>query len=148
MEFVDNSLDDAEALFDAATGAYTRDVTIAVYVSRVERTLRIVDNCRGMAPDTLSRVVMRVGESRKRGASFVNGQFGFVRRLVSIPRPLGPLPTLPTSADATSSPDVPRHHPMPRHHPSAGDASLPSRVLTAHSNEPLVQRNGGQRGRG
>ena len=32
---------------------------------------------RGMSPDTLSRVVMRVGESRKRGASFVNGQFGF-----------------------------------------------------------------------
>ena len=30
-----------------------------------------------MPPDTLSRVVMRVGESRKRGVSFVNGQFGF-----------------------------------------------------------------------
>ena len=77
MEFVDNSLDDAEALFDHDTGAYSRNVTIDVHVSRQDRTLRIIDDCRGMAPDTLARVVMRVGESRKRGASFVNGQFGF-----------------------------------------------------------------------
>ena len=77
MEFVDNGLDDAEALFDSETGSYQREVTIDVFVSRASRTLRILDNCRGMSPDTLSRVVMRVGESRKRGASFVNGQFGF-----------------------------------------------------------------------
>merc|ERR1719506_3594827 len=77
MEFIDNSLDDAEALYDAAAAAYRREVSISVYVSRAERTLRIVDNCRGMSPSTLSRVVMRVGESQKRGASFVNGQFGF-----------------------------------------------------------------------
>ena len=77
MEFVDNSLDDAENFFDHETGAYGRAVDIRVYVSRNDRTLRIVDNCNGMAPDQLSRVVMRVGESRKRGASFVNGQFGF-----------------------------------------------------------------------
>ena len=74
MEFVDNSFDDAETLYDSATGAYIRAVNIDVHVSRRERTLRIVDDCRGMQPDTLSRVVMRVGESRKRGASFVNGQ--------------------------------------------------------------------------
>ena len=77
MEFVDNSLDDAEALFNHARGEYSRLVTIDVHVSRDDRTLRIVDDCRGMPPDMLSRVVMRVGESRKRGASFVNGQFGF-----------------------------------------------------------------------
>lgn len=77
MEFVDNGLDDAESLFDAESGAYSREVTIDVYVSRSRRTLRILDNARGMSPETLSRVVMRVGESRKRGASFVNGQFGF-----------------------------------------------------------------------
>ena len=77
MEFVDNSLDDAEAMYDHNAGAYRRDVLVDVYVSRAERSLRILDNCRGMEPETLSRVVMRVGESRKRGASFVNGQFGF-----------------------------------------------------------------------
>ena len=77
MEFVDNALDDAEALYDGEADAYLRPVTVDVHVSRAQGSLRIVDNCRGMAPDVLSRVVMRVGESRKRGASFVNGQFGF-----------------------------------------------------------------------
>ena len=77
MEFVDNSLDDAESFYDADARAYRRAVTIDVHVSREGRRIRIVDNCRGMAPTTLSRVVMRVGESRKRGVSFVNGQFGF-----------------------------------------------------------------------
>ena len=46
-------------------GAYLRPVNIHVHVSRRERTLRIVDDCTGMEADTLSRVVMRVGESRK-----------------------------------------------------------------------------------
>ena len=77
MEFVDNSLDDAEALYDPTTASYSRDIIIDVCVSRKDRFLRILDNSRGMLPSTLSRVVMRVGESRKRGASFVNGQFGF-----------------------------------------------------------------------
>lgn len=77
MEFVDNAFDDAESLYDTNAGSYSRPVSIDVSVSRKERTLRIVDNCNGMAPDTLSRVVMRVGESGKRGSSFVNGQFGF-----------------------------------------------------------------------
>ena len=77
MEFVDNAFDDAEALFDAETGAYSRPIAVDVFVSRRDRTLRVLDNCRGMTAETLSRVVMRVGESRKRGASFVNGQFGF-----------------------------------------------------------------------
>ena len=86
MEFVDNALDDAEALYDGEADAYLRPVTVDVHVSRAQGSLRIVDNCRGMAPDVLSRVVMRVGESRKRGASFVNGQFGFgmqARRAIS-----------------------------------------------------------------
>ncbi|EOD29269.1 hypothetical protein EMIHUDRAFT_434638 [Emiliania huxleyi CCMP1516] len=77
MEFVDNSLDDAESLYEPAKGAYRREVRVDVFVSRRGRRLRIVDNSRGMPPETLARVVMRVGESRKRGASFVNGQFGF-----------------------------------------------------------------------
>tara|TARA_B100000524_G_scaffold345628_1_gene244552 strand:+ start:698 stop:1468 length:771 start_codon:yes stop_codon:yes gene_type:complete len=96
MEFVDNAFDDAEALYEiqsingetgaetesetsteSETAGYSRPVFIDVSVSRSERTVRIVDNCRGMTPETLARVVMRVGESEKRGASFVNGQFGF-----------------------------------------------------------------------
>ena len=98
MEFVDNAFDDAEALYqtqslnvetgaetetesetstETETAGYSRPVFIDVSVSRSERTVRIADNCRGMKPETLARVVMRVGESEKRGASFVNGQFGF-----------------------------------------------------------------------
>lgn len=105
MEFVDNAFDDAEALYEtqgingetgaetesetstesetesetaeSETAGYSRPVFIDVSVSRSERTVRILDNCRGMTPETLARVVMRVGESEKRGASFVNGQFGF-----------------------------------------------------------------------
>lgn len=77
MEFVDNAFDDAEAMYDAEVASYRRNICIDVFVSRAQRRLRIVDNCRGMTPDVLGRVVMRVGESGKRGASFVNGQFGF-----------------------------------------------------------------------
>ena len=49
MEFVDNSLDDAEALFDHEARSYHREVHVDVFVSREERTLRIRDNCRGSA---------------------------------------------------------------------------------------------------
>ena len=42
MEFVDNALDDAEALYDPETGAYQRPVIIDVFVSRSSRTLRIL----------------------------------------------------------------------------------------------------------
>eukprot|EP00900_Chrysochromulina_parva_P020111 jgi/Chrpa1/28100/Chrysochromulina_OHIO_Genome00004213-RA len=76
MEYVDNSLVDAESFYDHVAGTYRRAVYIDVFVSNERRTLRIVDNCRGMPPDVLSRVVMRVGESKKRGVSLVNGQFG------------------------------------------------------------------------
>ena len=51
---------DAEALYDGEADAYLRPVTVDVHVSRAQGSLRIVDNCRGMAPDVLSRVVMRV----------------------------------------------------------------------------------------
>jgi len=86
MEFVDNSLDDAEALLvreeeqgagEQAALGYSRPVHIRVYVNRASRSLRVVDNCRGMDPETLQRVVLNVGESRKRGMAFLNGQFGF-----------------------------------------------------------------------
>ena len=77
MEFVDNSLDDAEAFFDPSANAYSRPVIIEVRVSPKDRRIVIRDNGRGMARDVLSSVVVRVGESRKRGQSFVNGQFGF-----------------------------------------------------------------------
>ncbi len=59
----DNSLDDAEALYTGTDG-YVRPIVIDVKVARRAKTISVIDNCRGMEPDVLSRVVMRVGESR------------------------------------------------------------------------------------
>eukprot|EP00929_Paragymnodinium_shiwhaense_P119226 TRINITY_DN91106_c0_g1_i1.p1 TRINITY_DN91106_c0_g1~~TRINITY_DN91106_c0_g1_i1.p1 ORF type:complete len:662 (-),score=155.84 TRINITY_DN91106_c0_g1_i1:154-2139(-) len=79
MEFVDNSFDSAESLFDMEQNAYTRPILIDIVVAGTaeEPVLWITDNCEGMAPETLCEVVTKVGESKKRGQSFVNGQFGF-----------------------------------------------------------------------
>ena len=52
-------------------------LTSHAQLKQLEGKSYLCPHCRGMPPETLSRVVMRVGESRKRGASFVNGQFGF-----------------------------------------------------------------------
>ena len=85
MEFVDNALDDAEAFFrrpdgdalDSAAGSYDRPVVIDVFVDRDARSISVRDNCRGMPLAVLKRVVLNVGESKKRGAAFLNGQYGF-----------------------------------------------------------------------
>ena len=51
MEFVDNALDDAEALYDPETGAYQRPVIIDVFVSRSSRTLRILTPTNFVCPN-------------------------------------------------------------------------------------------------
>ena len=88
LEFVDNALDDAEALFapdddiepaNSGTyeGGYARDVRINVQFLG-GGDVRISDNCRGMRRSDLTKVVLSVGQSAKKGApSFLNGQFGF-----------------------------------------------------------------------
>lgn len=77
LEYVDNALDDAEALYRANGNAYPRLVTIDIIIDPGARTVTVRDNCRGMVPRTLERVVVNVGESHKRGVSWVNGRFGF-----------------------------------------------------------------------
>jgi len=77
MEFIDNALDDAESFYDAESNRYRRPVKVDVVINQDAAGLTITDNCRGMAPDMLRRVTTHVGESTKRGQSFVNGQFGF-----------------------------------------------------------------------
>jgi len=130
MEYVDNSLDDCEALFDEEKGEYEREINIDVRINRqkVEAPgkdeaqandaasaaaaavppaagdakpadaapapkkkkkkepkreakyitwVRCTDNCRGMTKGVLSRLVVNVGDSNKRGSKFTNGQFGF-----------------------------------------------------------------------
>lgn len=77
MEYVDNALDDAEALYRQNGAAYPYPVRIDITIDRVNRAITVLDNCRGMTRDTLERVVRNVGESQKRGQTWVNGRFGF-----------------------------------------------------------------------
>ena len=77
MEYVDNALDDAEALYRDNGGVYPYPIHIELMIDREQRAVSILDNCRGMTRDTLERVVRNVGESQKRGQTWVNGRFGF-----------------------------------------------------------------------
>ncbi len=77
MEYVDNALDDAEALYRENGGAYPSPIHIDIFIARSTRTISVQDNCRGMTRDTLERIVRNIGESEKRGQTWVNGRFGF-----------------------------------------------------------------------
>lgn len=77
MEYVDNALDDAEALYRENGGGYPYPIQIELTIDRAGRAVSVGDNCRGMTRETLERVVRNVGESQKRGQTWVNGRFGF-----------------------------------------------------------------------
>ena len=77
MEYVDNALDDAEKLYRANGEAYPYEIRIDIILDRHNRCMTVRDNCRGMLRETLERIVVKVGESPKRGITWVNGQFGF-----------------------------------------------------------------------
>lgn len=77
MEYVDNALDDAEALFRENENVYPYPIQIDITINRTGRSITIQDNCRGMTRETLERVVRNIGESRKRDQTWVNGRFGF-----------------------------------------------------------------------
>lgn len=77
MEYVDNALDDAEALYRENGGVYPYPIQIELTINRERRAVSVLDNCRGMTRETLERVVRNVGESKKRGQTWVNGRFGF-----------------------------------------------------------------------
>lgn len=76
MEYVDNSLDDAEKLFDRQTMSYTRPVSIMVEIERKPHRVVVTDNCTGMSNNVLCRLIQNVGSSLKH-SKFTNGQFGF-----------------------------------------------------------------------
>lgn len=77
MEYVDNALDDAEALYREHDGAYPYPIRIDILADFQAGSITIQDNCRGMTREVLERVVRNVGESQKRGQSWLNGRFGF-----------------------------------------------------------------------
>lgn len=77
MEYVDNALDDAEILYRENRHQYPYPIKIEVIINPQNRAVTVRDNCRGMGKDTLERIVQNVGESQKRGLTWVNGRFGF-----------------------------------------------------------------------
>lgn len=77
MEYVDNALDDAEVLYRQNSDAYPYPIEIDLTVDFSAATITIGDNCRGMNRNTLEGLVRNIGESTKRGLTWVNGRFGF-----------------------------------------------------------------------
>lgn len=77
MEYIDNALDDAEKLYRENADAYPFEIRIEIIIDSQHRYVTVRDNCRGMRRETLERIVSHVGESPKRGITWVNGQFGF-----------------------------------------------------------------------
>jgi len=75
MEYIDNSIDAAETVFNRKTGRYNKPVRINVYVGK--NSVRVTDNCAGMDQEMLTRLISNVGDSTKRHSTFCNGQFGF-----------------------------------------------------------------------
>jgi hypothetical protein len=77
MEYVDNTLDDAEILYRNNGNAYPYEIKIKVAIDFANQSVTIRDNCCGMQKETLERIIKNVGESQKRGLTWVNGRFGF-----------------------------------------------------------------------
>lgn len=77
MEYVDNSIDDADDMAKANSGKYPYPIEIKIIIDKEARNIKIIDNCRGMNFDSLSRIVHNIGESKKRACPWLNGRFGF-----------------------------------------------------------------------
>jgi len=77
MEYVDNALDDAENLYRENDNTYPYPIKIEVILDVENQHVTIRDNCRGMDKEILERIIRNVGESQKRGLTWVNGRFGF-----------------------------------------------------------------------
>jgi hypothetical protein len=77
MEFVDNPLDDAEEMYLRNCSSYPYEIRIGINIDTRRAQVTITDNCRGMTRAVLQRIVRNVGQSMKRGRTWVNGEFGF-----------------------------------------------------------------------
>jgi len=77
MEYVDNALDDAETLYRENNNRYPYRMKIEITIDFENKSVTIRDNCQGMSKETLERIIRNVGESQKRGLTWVNGRFGF-----------------------------------------------------------------------
>jgi hypothetical protein len=74
MEYVDNAVDATATLRQADPGFVGR---VRIDIDTSDRRVIFEDNCGGMSPATLIGLLGDIGNSKKRGQSFTNGQFGF-----------------------------------------------------------------------
>src|SRR5579859_4314649 len=77
MEYIDNSLDNAEKLFDYIKSEYQYTIHINIKINTKDKTVTFEDNCVGMDKDNLLRIVENIGDSNKKNDFTTNGQFGF-----------------------------------------------------------------------
>lgn len=78
MEYLDNSFDSAESLYDKTTNSYSRPIEIKVEIigsTYKDAIVKIKDNCLGI--DDINRVTNSLGNSKKTADEYANGQFGF-----------------------------------------------------------------------
>ena len=77
MEYIDNSLDSAEKLYENNASKYPYKIQITVTIDPENKTVTFADNCVGMDKDNLLRIVQNIGDSNKKNDFVTNGQFGF-----------------------------------------------------------------------
>lgn len=77
MEYIDNSLDSGEKLFESNNRKYPYKVQISILIDPEAKTVTFEDNCVGMDKDNLLRIVQNIGDSNKKNDFTTNGQFGF-----------------------------------------------------------------------
>ena len=77
MEYIDNSLDSAEELFEENNKKYPYQILINIKIDPDEKSITFEDNCMGMDKNNLLRVVENIGDSTKKNDFIKNGKFGF-----------------------------------------------------------------------
>lgn len=77
MEYVDNSLDSAEKIFEDNGRKYPDKISINVRIDSKNKTVIFEDNCLGMDLGNLIRIIENIGDSNKKSDFITNGQFGF-----------------------------------------------------------------------
>lgn len=80
MEYIDNSIDSAENFLNQDEEIYSKPIDIKIeYTGSNYRNGKIIitDNCTGMDPDGLLRIIREIGNSDKKEQPWTNGQFGY-----------------------------------------------------------------------
>jgi len=78
MEYIDNSFDSAEKIFNNKQNSYIRNIKISIKIegeTKRNRIITITDNCEGISD--FNKVIESIGNSDKKSDYTTNGQFGY-----------------------------------------------------------------------